>query len=212
MADYHKYVFDSELRQFVGRFEEMYQHEEDESYDSWHQDDSRQLNRKIALEILNGYNFDVVVDIGSGKGALTHCLKKRNNIVFGLDISPTAIKKARSRYPDIRFDVLDANDGARLSHFFDEIVCDISASRVCDLVFISECLSYLENWHELITIVSSRTRYIMIALYIPDNPIGFVRSAGDLEIEVSRFFRILEFVIAKQSRLIVIFAKSLVFS
>ena len=36
---YHKYVFDAESRQFVGEFEEMYQAEDKEQYDSWFQDD-----------------------------------------------------------------------------------------------------------------------------------------------------------------------------
>jgi trans-aconitate methyltransferase len=85
----------------------MYQHEKTANFDSWHQDDSRQLNRKIALDILGSYNFQRIVDIGSGKGTLTHQLKKINNQVLGLDISPTAIEVARARFPDIEFDVAD---------------------------------------------------------------------------------------------------------
>ena len=72
MADYHKHVFNTKDRTFVGWFEEMYQQEKDSSFDSWHQEDSRQLNRKIALEILSEYNFNRILDIGTGKGALTH--------------------------------------------------------------------------------------------------------------------------------------------
>lgn len=110
MANYHKFVFDTDKRTFVGQFEEMYQHEKIANFDSWHQDDSRQLNRKIALDILGSYNFQRIVDIGSGKGTLTHQLKKINNQVLGLDISSTAIDVARARFPDIEFDVVDANN------------------------------------------------------------------------------------------------------
>lgn len=110
MAEYHKYVFDTNNRRFVGKFEEMYQQERIANFDSWHQDDTRQLNRKIALEILGGYNFENIIDIGAGKGALTHQLKKLNNHVLGLDISPTAIEVARACFPDIEFDVAYVND------------------------------------------------------------------------------------------------------
>ena len=52
MAKYHKYVFDIEERKFIGDFETMYQNESKENFDSWHQDDTRQLQRKIDLAIL----------------------------------------------------------------------------------------------------------------------------------------------------------------
>ena len=82
MAKYHKYVFDVEKRTFIGDFENMYAHESIEKFASWHQDDSRQLQRKICLEILNQYNFNTIVDIGCGKGALTHILKKKTILAW----------------------------------------------------------------------------------------------------------------------------------
>jgi len=110
MAKYHKYVFDIEKRKFIGAFEEMYQNETIEIFDSWHQDDTRQLQRKIDLAILEDYNFNKIIDIGCGKGCLTHMLKKKNNTFIGVDISPTAIKFAKERYPDIEFICLDVNN------------------------------------------------------------------------------------------------------
>ena len=110
MAKYHKYVFDVEKRTFIGDFENMYAHESIEKFDSWHQDDSRQLQRKICLEILNQYNFNTIVDIGCGKGALTHILKKKNNTCLGIDISQTAIDIAKERFNDIDFVVCDINN------------------------------------------------------------------------------------------------------
>jgi ubiquinone/menaquinone biosynthesis C-methylase UbiE len=120
MANYHKFVFDTDARRFIGKFDEMYQQERVANFDSWHQEDSRQLNRKIALNILSCYNFETVIDIGSGKGVLTHQLKKRNNHVLGLDISPTAIEVARARYPDIEFDIADVNDLPVFTAYLDE--------------------------------------------------------------------------------------------
>lgn len=103
MAKYHKYVFDIENRKFIGDFETMYQNELEENFDSWHQDDTRQLQRKIDLAILEDYNFKKIIDIGCGKGSLTHLLKKKNNYVLGLDISRTAVNIAKERFPDIDF-------------------------------------------------------------------------------------------------------------
>ena len=76
MEKYHKYVFDQKAKAFVGDFEKMYLDEDKDCFDSWYQEDSRQLNRNIALSILKGWNFNSVLDVGCGKGALTHLLKK----------------------------------------------------------------------------------------------------------------------------------------
>jgi len=45
-------------------------------------------------------------------------------------------------------------------------------------------------------------------LFVPDNPIGFVKSPEHLQKVVSESFEIIETVIMKNSRFIVIFAKS----
>ena len=107
MAKYHKYVFDTENRKFIGKFEEMYQNESKEIFDSWHQEDSRQIQRRFDLAVLEDYNFQSIVDVGCGKGAFTHLFKKKNNVVIGIDISKTAIKIAKERYPDIDFICID---------------------------------------------------------------------------------------------------------
>ena len=109
MAKYHKYVFDLENRKLVGDFETMYQNESKENFDSWHQDDARQLQRKIDLVILEDYNFEKIIDLGCGKGNLTHLLKKKNNTVLGIDISQTAVNIAQERFPDIDFLSTDVN-------------------------------------------------------------------------------------------------------
>ena len=134
MAKYHKYVFDLEKRQFIGDFETMYQNESKKNFDSWHQDDSRQLQRKIDLSILEDYNFSKILDIGCGKGALTHNLKKKNNYVVGIDISQTAIDIANERFPDIDFICSDINDISNYVHIVGGGV---------DLVFTSEVFSYI---------------------------------------------------------------------
>ncbi len=208
MAEYHKYVFNSEDRVFIGDFQKMYQQEAVCNFDSWHQDDSRQLNRMIALDILSNYNFHRIVDIGSGKGSLTHRLKRLNNEVLGIDISSTACDIARSRFPDIEFCDFDVNN----PHFIDFLdrKYGVLASRDggVDLVFCAELLSYVSRWKRLLEDLSFRTKYLLINLYIPENPIGFVESSDELVKYVEKHFHIIECIQLTKSRFTIIFAIS----
>ena len=208
MAKYHKYVFDIDSRSLVGKFEEMYRQENVESFDSWHQDDSRQLNRKIALDLLSEYNFANLVDLGCGKGALTHKLKKCNNHVLGLDISPTAIGVARTRFPDIEFHVADFNDLPSFTSYLDERYGGPKVGGGIDLVFSAECLSYIERWKELISEMSRRTSYLLVNLFLPENPIGFVKTPEELETEIGQHYEILELVTTRKCRCVTLFARS----
>jgi hypothetical protein len=49
----------------------------------------------------------------------------------------------------------------------------------------------------------------MITLFLPENPIGFVKSIEELESEVGWHFEILELVVIKKSRFVILFGKSL---
>ncbi len=100
---YHKYVFNIKERKFVGDFEKMYANEDNKNYDSWFQEDMSHLGRQFSLLLINRYNFNSILDIGCGKGSFTSLLKKNNNIVTGIDISETAIKKAKAKYPRVEF-------------------------------------------------------------------------------------------------------------
>lgn len=173
---YHKYVFDIENRKFVGQFEQMYKNEEKENYDSWFQDDLTHLGKQISLTILNRYNFDSILDIGCGKGTFTNLLKKANNKVIGCDISETAIIKAKSKYRDVEFLKLTADKALNLK-------------KKWDLVIMMEILSYLENWKEILAKATS-SRYIYISIYLPPNPIGFVKSFKELINEINKYFYI----------------------
>jgi methylase of polypeptide subunit release factors len=99
LKDYHSYIFDTKRRKFLGEFEEMYKEESKEGFDSWHQEDNRRLSLKICNAIMLDYNFSTIIDIGCGKGAYTQFLKKKNNCVVGVDISPTALAAAVARFP-----------------------------------------------------------------------------------------------------------------
>jgi SAM-dependent methyltransferase len=200
MAKYHKYIFDLEKRELVGDFETMYQNESKENFDSWHQDDTRQLQRKIDLAILEDYNFNKVLDIGCGKGSLTHLLKKKNNYVIGIDISQTAVNIVKERFPDINFVCSDVNNIKNYTLLVDEM-------GGVDLVFTSEVFSYIENWKELLSNISRTTEYFMISLYIPENPIGFIKSEQDLVNEINKSFEIIEHISLNITNFVVVLAK-----
>lgn len=205
MAEYHKYVFDEGSRSFVGQFEEMYSEELQVGFDAWHQEDPRQLNRRIALEILSSYHFRSVLDLGCGKGVITCLLKKANNYVLGIDISDTAVSIAKSRFPDIAFTKCDLNglDNLRQHLAEDRYFRESSI----DLVFSAECLSYIEDWKSLIAFSSTVSRYMMITLYIPPNPIGYVKSPEDLEQIFGEHFRIVESIWMNRSRFMILFGE-----
>ena len=182
---YHKYVFDADKRNFLGKFEQMYQKEDFEDFDSWHQEDLRHLIRQISLAVLNRYNFSKILDLGCGKGVFTQMLKKENNCVIGIDLSETAIKKARIKYPDIKFEV--------------GLLEEFKFDGEFDLVVAMETLSYLKNWKRLIENLAKATKYFCISLYLPLSPIGFVKTRDELKQEVSKFFKLETSIIIEQS-------------
>jgi len=101
MAEYHSYVFDQENRSFVGKFEDMYRAEAEKGFDSWNQDDARHLDKQFCLDVLAQYNFNRILDVGCGKGMVTQYLKKENNHVLGIDLSESALRVVKTRFPDI---------------------------------------------------------------------------------------------------------------
>ena len=191
MQSYHQYVFDEENRRFVGKFEKMYQGETAGEYDSWFQDDLTSLVKQLSLAVVGRHNFGRILDVGCGKGAFTHLLKKANNDVTGIDIAPTAVRKASARYPHIRFEVREATELASLNQVF-------------DLVVVKEVLSYVRRWREVLQTIASMTEYIYVSLYLPPNPIGFVKSFDDLRDELSRNFSIETEILVDQENLCVL--------
>lgn len=201
MEKYHKYIFDSEKRKFVGKFEEMYQNESKEIFDSWHQEDGRSLKRNINQVMLANYNFNCIVDIGCGKGSFTHLLKKKNNRVVGIDISETALQVARARYPDIDFICCDLNKSRDVKNI-------LLKNKRIDLIFSSEVLSYIEKWKNLLKTLSEHTEYLMTSLFIPGNPIGHVKSERELVAAVKKHFTIIEWISIKKSQCVIVFGRS----
>jgi SAM-dependent methyltransferase len=186
MPSYHKYVFDILKRQFVGRFEEMYQAEKREGFDSWHQDDLRaRSDVEVCRGILEGRQYSTLIDLGCGKGALTAALAVSAHRAFGFDISKTAVDIAASRFPSIEFHALDIADTQKVARVLQEF---IGEEETQNMVVLAQVLSYLEDWYEILRTIGSFRVDVLILLYIPKNPIGFVKSTSDLLGAVKDFF------------------------
>lgn len=198
MPEYHKYVFDQENRTFVGKFEDMYRAEAEKGFDSWNQDDARHLDKRFCLDVLAQYNFNRILDVGCGKGMITQYLKKQNNHVLGIDLSESALRVAKTRFPDIQFKQADIT----LDDWVDKI------SWGGDLIVCMEALSYIENWRDVLKTFGKIGKYVMIALFIPENPIGYVKSFDQLSETFERHFEIEEDIRLMNRNKIILFGKS----
>jgi len=166
-SDYHAYVFDVQGRRMVGNFEQMYRDEDNGGFDSWRERDLRPLRKTIALQLLSQYNFGSILEVGCGKGTLTHFLKRKNNRVLAVDISETAIVKARASYPDIDFRVMTAEQAGDMGGHF-------------DLALVMGVFAYVEHWKECLAKYAAQADFGLVAEFVPPNPIGFVKSIDDL--------------------------------
>ena len=187
---WHPHVFDSERRRFVGDFEGMYRAEAEQGFDSWHQSDPRRLDSRVAGLLLDQITFRSALDLGCGKGQFAASLRRRDNRVVGVDASETAIGTARSYYPDLEWVCADVQQYVAHSDAF-------------DLIVARELLSYVEGWRELLAACADRCRYLLLGLYVPADPIGFVKSHAELEQEAERRFELLEGVMLTRRSLVI---------
>jgi hypothetical protein len=70
-----------------------------------------------------------------------------------------------------------------------------------------EILSYVSDWQDFIKYISEITRYCLITLYIPPNPIGFIKSFEDLANEAAKHFKVEKEVVVDKSLVILMLGK-----
>ena len=93
---------------------------------------------------------DVVLEIGCEWGTTTTIIAQYCKEVIGTDISPECIERARGRYPDLRFEVLDGFDARAalaLDKQFTKIYIDISG---------------LSGYRSLLDVISLLTMYATV--------------------------------------------------
>lgn len=75
-------------------------------------------------------------------------------------------------------------------------------------MFSSEAFSYFSNYKELLKEISEVSDYFMISLYLPNDPIGFVKSESELLDDIRCYFEIMEYVSLSMQKSVIVFAKS----
>jgi len=103
-----EYWLGSKTGTFRGELEAMYRDIED----PWGCEAGKSsTNNKIFVDIIfdNNLHFVRVLDIGCGLGGLLNAIKVRNwgGYVLGLDVSQSAIQKAKNFYPNMNFNCHD---------------------------------------------------------------------------------------------------------
>ena len=137
MDRYQDYVIKD--GKFIGKFEEMYQKFDD----PWHQSEDGyfdDLSRKIVAHFIKQYQITSSVEFGCGLGKTMNFIQKETNIdTLGIDISETAIKKAKEKYPDMSFEVNNIENildySQYQSFFFSEITWYLLEDKLLDRVF-----------------------------------------------------------------------------
>jgi len=118
-ADYHKYVF--KHGRLLGQFDRMYREskrvpwDQDRTVNSWWAD--------VAIRFLELRSpYDTAIDVGCGLGYFTNKFAHLCRTVVGVDVSSAAIQKAKQKFPNLRFQVLDIRKAHRRMRFFDLVV------------------------------------------------------------------------------------------
>jgi SAM-dependent methyltransferase len=132
---------------FVGEFDRMYKAFDD----PWHQSEPEHnilsVSRSVAMLNMAKYGIRSVVEFGCGLGFYTDRLRSSLGLrVLGVDISPTAIEKARSRFPDSRFEVASITDIGRFAEYDAVLFAEITWYVLPQLQYVfGEMLSNLRG-------------------------------------------------------------------
>jgi SAM-dependent methyltransferase len=163
-APYHPFVFRD--GRFVGEFEEMYAAADRDGFDPWEQDSADARHDEVAT--LRPEDVRALLDLGCGKGTLTARLAAGCERAVAYDVSPTAIRTARARYPWIDFRLLDRQ------------LADELAGQQFELAGALEILSYLPDWRDVLAVLAGHADRLLVSLYLPPDPAGFVGSFDEL--------------------------------
>ncbi len=155
MEKYQDYVIRD--GKFVGKFEEMYQ-----KFDNpWHQKEvvPNSYARHATLLSVKNNGIKSLIEVGCGLGTFTNYLVENlpGIKIIGMDVSETAIKRAKEKYAHIDF------MRGELKHF-SEALADVSGGGY-DAILFAEIMWYiLEDLDEIIDNISTKYKgkYIFI--------------------------------------------------
>ncbi|MBS1636133.1 MAG: methyltransferase domain-containing protein [Bacteroidetes bacterium] len=133
---YHDYVIKD--GKFIGKFEDMYRHFED----PWMQSQQpNRYSRQVAIMNMKRYGIRSVVEYGCGLGYYADWIHRETGIVCqSIDISKTAIKKAKAKFPHLDFHVGNIRDMGSLknkAHIDCILLADITWMILQDLDYVN---------------------------------------------------------------------------
>ncbi|MDX2174360.1 MAG: methyltransferase domain-containing protein [Bacteroidota bacterium] len=139
MAGYHDYVLKD--GKFIGKFEEMYKAYED----PWMQSEQpNRYSRTMAIMNMKRYGIASIIEYGCGLGYYADWIYKETGIIpKSIDISETAIKKAKEKFPHLNFEVGNIKDLDKIENLknYDCILlADITWLILQDLKLVNELL------------------------------------------------------------------------
>lgn len=113
-----------------------------------------------------------LLDFGCGDGQFLHMISKYCESSYGVDVSETAIEKALSKYPDLKFAALSENGATDFSDNSFDTICAIDIlEHIVDVEStLEELQRILKPGGNLLIATSELTRIkmILIALYSLD--------------------------------------------
>ena len=156
------YIFKKDSKnklQFHGDFEGLYLNEDDPWGQSAKDRKEYMVSRKNQINILRGHkNSGALIDIGCGLGFTSNFFSQKY-IVTGIDISETAIRKAKENYPNIDF----------VCH---DIRKSYASVKKYDVVVLNQVLWYvMKEFSEVLMSVSQLLKsdgYLLISNFILD--------------------------------------------
>ncbi len=119
--------------------------------DPWNFESSpyEQARLQLLLRMAAGLPHATVCDVGCAEGIFTQMLSGISRHVTGIDVSPTAIARARERSPQPKY-VVTSLDSFQPRERFDLVIC-------------SETLYYMQNVSSAITKLSALGRFCMVS-------------------------------------------------
>ena len=117
----------------------------DDAYNSWAdnydavENKTRDLEKIVAKQTLDKYNYTTVVELGCGTGKNTEWLAEKANLIIGLDFSSEMLLKAKNKIKSdkVQFQQADLTLPWDIKdNYADLISCSLTLEHISDLNFI----------------------------------------------------------------------------
>lgn len=189
MANYHKFIYDTDGRKIIGDFEGAYS-TCDDVWPSQHHTDL--FKHRFVAHLLKSLGPEAkLADIGAGYGDYVAALIREGLNATGYEISPTAVERGRARFQlGDRLQVASLKDGIP------------APDRSFDIVSLFGVLWYLldrldESMQEVKRVLTPGGRFV-VSLSMVRDPIGgeVMGSYDDLLVLLRRHFSVRQAIVS----------------